>query len=142
MHSQRLIRLMEQRLLRTFKELGHDDMSVARLQVLTILFQQREPTTAQRIAAEMGLSPVTVGRFVRALEEGGWVERQGDPRDGRAYLLAPTAKARAHLQSFLQVSDEFMDQAYAGIPRAEIDAWTAHLKRLVNDLEREPGEQD
>lgn len=134
MHSQRLIRLMERRLLDSFRQLGHSDMSVARLQVLTVLFQKRGPATAQAIATDLGLSPVTVGRFVRALQQGGWVERQDDPRDGRALLLAPTAKARAHLQAFLQVSDECMDEAYQGIERAEIAGWTAHLRRLVAQL--------
>lgn len=137
MLTTRLTRIMEQRLIDRFREQGYTDMSISRLTALTILFQEREPTTAQRIAEVMGMSPVTVGRFVRALEEGGWVKRRDDPGDGRAFLVEPTQKARAKLHEFLGISDELMDKAYAGIETDEITRWTAHLERIVAGLEAE-----
>ncbi len=137
MLTTRLTRMMEQRLIDRFREQGYTDMSISRLTALTILFQERAPTTAQRIAELMGMSPVTVGRFVRALEEGGWVKRREDPGDGRAYLVEPTPKARAKLHDFMGISDELMDQAYAGIGRSELASWTEHLTRIVAGLEAE-----
>jgi DNA-binding MarR family transcriptional regulator len=137
MLTHRLLRVMEQRLLDRFRAQGYEDMSISRLTVLTILFQEKQPTTAQRIAELMGMSPVTVGRFVRALEDGGWVRRRDDPRDGRAFLLEPTPKARARLGEFLGISDELLDQAYAGIGRGELSSWLHHLERLVTALSRE-----
>lgn len=135
--TSRLTRIMEQRLLDRFREHGYTDMSISRLTALTILFQERGPTTAQHLAQRMGMSPVTVGRFVRALEEGGWVKRREDPGDGRAYLVEPTTKARSKLHEFLGISDELMDQAYVGIERDELASWTRHLERIVAGLEAE-----
>ncbi len=135
MLTTRLTRIMEQRLIDRFREQGHTDMSISRLTALTILFQERGPTTAQRIAEVMGMSPVTVGRFVRALEDGGWLKRRADPGDGRAFLVEPTQKARAKLHEFLSISDELMDHAYAGIEQAELTSWTEHLARIVAGLE-------
>jgi DNA-binding MarR family transcriptional regulator len=143
MLTQRIARIMEQRLLNRFREAGYRDMSIARLHTLSIILQERKPTTAQRVAEVMGLSAVTVGRFVRALEEGGWVARRDDPSDGRAYIVEPTEKARAHLHEFLSISDELMDQAYQGIEAAEIERWIGHLERIVTTLstEQEPSDE-
>jgi len=132
--THRLLRTMEQRLLSRFRELGHADMSIARLQVLTLVFQHNEPVTAQQVADSLGLSAVTVGRFVRALEEGGWVRRKASPSDGRALLLEPTRKAQAHLAEFLQISDELFDEAYDGIDGPELSSWVGHLQRIVQGL--------
>jgi hypothetical protein len=51
------------------------EVTPAQANVLLILIQKRVPLTARQLAAEMALSEVTVGRFVRALEEAGWLER-------------------------------------------------------------------
>jgi DNA-binding MarR family transcriptional regulator len=134
MLTQRIARIMEQRLLNRFRAAGHHDMSIARLHTLSIILQERRPTTAQRVAEVMGLSAVTVGRFVRALQEGGWVERRDDPSDGRAFLVEPTEKARAHLHEFLEISDDLLDQAYRGVERAELEQWVKRLESIVETL--------
>ncbi len=68
-------------------------MTPAQANALMILFQHKSAMTARQVAQEMNLSEVTVGRFVRALESGGWVVREPDPNDSRAILISPSRKA-------------------------------------------------
>jgi DNA-binding MarR family transcriptional regulator len=68
----------------------------------------------------MSVSEVTVGRFVRALEEEGWLERRPDPDDSRARLLEVTEKTRDHLPAFIRVTNTVLDQAFAGVGRDEL----------------------
>ena len=51
--------------------------------------------------------------------------------------MPPTQKAREKLHEFLAISDELMDQAYAGIDSTQIASWAAHLERIVAGLENE-----
>lgn len=110
---------------------GLEDITPQQANALMILFQARAPLTARQLAEEMGLSEVTVGRFVKALESGDWVGRERDPADSRALLLRPTAKARAALPRFIGVTNALLDQAFAGLSQDE----TAELSRMVAVLQ-------
>lgn len=117
-----------------FRDAGIAGITPAQADALMVLFQRREPLTARQLAAELGLSEVTVGRFVKALEEHGWVARAPDPRDGRARLVSPTARARASLPAFAGVSNAVLDAAFAGFSRAEIEAFSARVRRIRDNL--------
>ncbi len=107
----------------------------AQANALMVLFNAREPITAATLADELALSEVTVGRFVRAMEEAGWLERRPHPNDSRAFLLAPTQKARDALPRFIQVTNRLLDTAFAGFTREEIEARSRYLTRLRANLD-------
>lgn len=110
------------------------EVTPAQANVLLILIQKRVPLTARQLAAEMALSEVTVGRFVRALEEAGWLERERDPSDSRAILVQPTARARSALPRFIAVSNALQDVAFAGFDRAKIEAIAHTAARVRRNL--------
>ena len=122
-----------------FRQEGIADITPAQANALMVLFQRRHPLTARQLAGELGVSEVTVGRFVRRLEEAGWVERARDPDDGRAILLRPTRKARAALPDFLRLSNEMMDQVFAGCSPDEVHQLTHLLLRLQENLAGDNG---
>jgi DNA-binding MarR family transcriptional regulator len=95
-------------------EAGLTDITPQQANTLMVLFNAREPMTAAALAQQLALSEVTVGRFVRALEESGWVVRQRDPSDSRALLVSPTPRAREALPRYIQVSNALLDRAFAG----------------------------
>lgn len=112
------------------------DVTPAQANVLMILVQNRGPMTARQLAEAMELSEVTVGRFVRALEGGGWLERERDPADSRAILVRPTPRARAALPRFIAVSNALQDAAFEGFDPdqvAEIAAVTARVRDNLRD---------
>jgi DNA-binding MarR family transcriptional regulator len=99
---------------------GLTDITPAQANALLVLVNARSPLTAARLAEALSISEVTVGRFVKALEAGGWVERRPDPDDSRARLLVPTDKTRDRLPSFIRVSNGLLDLAFAGVGRDEV----------------------
>jgi DNA-binding MarR family transcriptional regulator len=119
-------------------ELLHDqdlrDVTPAQAGALMILFQERKPLRARELAAALGLSEVTVGRFVHALQAAGWVSRQPDPGDSRAILVAPTPKAYRALPRFIAVSNALLDQAFAGFSADEIERVARTTERLRRNI--------
>ena len=122
-----------------FREEGIADITPAQANALMVLFQRRHPLTARQLAGELGVSEVTVGRVVRRLEAGGWVERARDPDDGRAILLRPTRKARAALPDFVRLSNQMMDQVFAGFSPAEVQQLQGLLARLQENIQADNG---
>lgn len=111
-----------------------EGVTPAQANALMILFQAREPMTARRVAGEMSLSEVTVGRFVRALEAGGWVERARDPDDSRAILISPSRKARRAFHRFVRVSNRLLEESFAGFGRAEVESLVGLSQRIRENL--------
>ena len=113
-------RRLERRVAALFAVHGLNDVTPSQANALMILFAAKEPLQARALAERMELSQVTVGRFLKALEQEGWVAREPDPEDARAMLVRPTAKAYRTLPSFIAVSNTMLDQAFEGFSRPEI----------------------
>lgn len=96
------------------------DVTPAQANALMILFAAKKPLQARTLATRMELSQVTVGRFLKALEQQGWIAREPDPDDARAMLVRPTDKAYRTLPTFIAVSNTMLDQAFDGFSRSEI----------------------
>ncbi|MCA9709578.1 MAG: MarR family transcriptional regulator, partial [Myxococcales bacterium] len=105
----RIHRALERCVAALFVREGLADVTPQQAAVLMELFQARQPLTARELARRQALSQPTVGRFVRALEEQGWVTREADPADARAILIRPTRKARRALPRFIAVSNTLLD---------------------------------
>jgi len=102
----------------------------AQANALMVLFNARRPLTGAEIARSLGLSEVTVSRFLRAMREAGWVERERDPADARRLLVRPTAKARDALPRFIAVSNALLDTAFAGLSDEQI----AHVAQALTSI--------
>jgi DNA-binding MarR family transcriptional regulator len=59
-------------------------------------FPGRTPT---ELAATLGMPPTTISRHVARLADGGLVERDPHPEDGRSYLLRPTEAGTTVVQT-------------------------------------------
>jgi DNA-binding MarR family transcriptional regulator len=68
-------------------------LSAARLSALSVLVFGGPRTIGELAAAEQ-VRPPTMTRIVRALEEEGLLEREGDPADGRRVRVRATAKGK------------------------------------------------
>ena len=126
----RLNRMLDRMIGELFVQEGLTDVTPAQANALMILFQERGPLTARDLAERMGLSQVTVGRFVKALTAGGWVSRQADPSDARAMLVLPTRKAVRALPRFIRVSNSLLDRAFAGFGEAAVQRIAGTTERL------------
>lgn len=116
---------------------GLRDVTPAQANALLVLVNARRPLSQAELARQLSVSEVTVGRFVRALEDAGWVGRTRDPDDSRAWRIAPTSKARDALPRFIAVSNRILDTAFVGLDATAIERVASCLERIRNNLDPE-----
>lgn len=131
----RLASRQYKRMQNLLEERDLEGISPAQSRALMILFQARGPLTARELSVRMGLSEVTVSRFVKALSAEGWVARERDPDDRRAWLLRTTEKARAALPRFIGVSNQLFDEVFDGFTADELAALAGVITRIRANLE-------
>lgn len=136
----RIVRTIDQRVTDALAARGLDITS-AQVNVLVVLVQARRPLTGAELARTMALSEVTVGRLVRTLVERGWVTRDPDPGDRRAFRVAPTARTYEEFPAFLVIVNALSDEGWAGIPEEDVDLTLATQRRVWRNLSagRDPG---
>lgn len=132
----RIVAEEHMRLRARFDASGLDGITPGQSRVLMILFQAREPVTARVLAQRMGVSDVTMSRFVKGLAAAGWVSRERDPGDGRAFRLSVTGKAREQFPAFVRVSNEMLDELFCGFSPAEVSALADVVRRMRENLDQ------
>jgi DNA-binding MarR family transcriptional regulator len=90
----------------------------------------------RELAERTGLDPSTVSRAVGSLVDLGLVERQADPRDGRASVLALTDAGRTALDDALDWYGAVLERAVGDLSPAEIADLCAGLDRFTSRIER------
>ena len=140
MNSARVLRGMERRVQILFEEEGIMNLTPAQANVLMLLFHRRKAARANVLAEEFSVSEVTMGRFIHALEASGWIKRERDPEDARAWLVSPTPQAYNTLGALINVSNRMMDQAFQDFEPDEIEAFHAQTLRVVANLSDEKHE--
>ena len=136
-------RVHQQILRRTAERLvaaGFEDITPARANALIVLFNARRPINARELARGLGISEVTVSRFLVKMEADGWVARTPDPHDRRAMLIAPTAYARDVFPRLVDVCNAVLDDLFGGFSQGGLNALADELGRVQANLE--PGSID
>ena len=132
----RVHRLIENHVAALFQDEGLD-VTPQQGNALMVLFQEKRPLTARALADLMAVSEPTVGRFVKALEADGWLEREPHPDDARAWLLRPTRKAYRALPRFIRVSNTLLDRAFTDFSEADVRRVVATGERIRENLREE-----
>lgn len=138
----RIHREIESRALELLTDAGIDGMTMAQATALMVLVQEGAPITAARLAGLLNVSAVTVGRFVRSLEQNHWIRRRRDPDDARAMLLEPTSKTHARLGKFFAITDQLMQEAYEGMDEHDVHAVVELLAAIRRNLYQAAGKPD
>ena len=121
-------RILEHRVAERFHQNGFSDITPAQTSVLTALFELREPADARHIGAMLSLNEAVVYRHLAAMERGGWLSRA----DGR-YAL--TEKAWKSLPKLIRLSNQLLDQAFAGLGQREIESFSDTLAQIRRNLD-------
>jgi DNA-binding MarR family transcriptional regulator len=132
----RIVRAIDQRVTEGLAAQGLDVTS-AQVNVLVVLVQARRPMTAVELARALALSEVTIGRLVRTLLERGWVTRDPDPSDGRAYRVAPTQRTYDEFPRFLEIVNSLAEEGWRGIGEDELDVTLETERRVWRNLSGE-----
>lgn len=131
---ERILRSVKQRMETRFEAEGLSDVTPQQAKVLLLLFQEKRAVTGQELSEKLALSAVTVSRFLRALEDNQWVERERDPRDARASLIRPTEKAYKALPQFIRVSNELMDEVFGHLPNEAFHQFAESVSLVQHQL--------
>ena len=131
---ERILRSVRQRMEARFEAEKLSDITPQQAKVLLLLFQEKRAVTGQEIAEKLAISPVTVSRFLRALESKEWVERERDPRDGRASLIRPTEKAYTALPRFIEISNDLMDEVFGHLNEASLQQFASTVASVQEQL--------
>jgi DNA-binding MarR family transcriptional regulator len=83
------------------------------------------------------LQPAALSRHVRLLEQGGYIERSGDPDDGRAAVARVTPRGRAAHRRFRAANDDLLATQLVGWTSDELNGLAATMERLDADLRSE-----
>jgi DNA-binding MarR family transcriptional regulator len=130
------------RLLRQHGPTGRPGVPVGLLSLLMHVEEFPGGCHGRELAVRTGLDPSTVSRAVSSLLTLGLVERQADPRDGRASVLALTDTGRAALTEALDRYGAVLGQALAGWAPDEVASFCAGLDRFTAHIERTVGHHE
>jgi MarR family transcriptional regulator for hemolysin len=108
-------------------------MTCARCAVLLKL-EHSERFNQVTLAHSLDIAPITLARLLDGLETAGLVSRLPDPRDRRAHLLMPTAKARALIARIHDIISTTQSDAWLGLSDTETQQLHALLRRIRSNL--------
>jgi DNA-binding MarR family transcriptional regulator len=86
------------------------------------------------LATLADVTPMTVARMLDRMEAAGWVVRQADPADRRAFKVSITDKADGRLEPALALGDELNAQITEGFSKDEVDTLLKMLQRIRKNL--------
>jgi DNA-binding MarR family transcriptional regulator len=130
------------RLTRTFNRIRSQFLSAARndvdwsAHVLIGALVTNGPMRAGALADAVLSDPSTVSRQIAPLVKDGLVERRADQQDGRASVLAATAKGEDVVRAHKQVRYQQYGRILDGWSAEDCDRFAKFLDRFTQDLER------
>lgn len=89
--------------------------------------------SAADLGREIGLDRTTVTRRADRLEQAGLLQRQPDPADGRATLLALTGQGHDIVSVTRERLAAGIESSLATWPQADAQAFARQLRRFVDD---------
>ncbi len=115
------------------KEAEHIGFTHAQWRALVHL-SENENCRQIDLAEILEIKPITLVRQIDLLEESGWVRRNKDSEDRRAYRLELTPKAHAIMQELWKIADEVEAQVLKALTPQERQLMTALLERVKNSV--------
>jgi DNA-binding MarR family transcriptional regulator len=107
----------------------HPNLQIFDLKLLGTL-NQLGPMPQADLAARLDIDKAAVSRSVKRLTELGFVNREPDPNDGRAYLLRPSAEGAARYQEVSQRDRQVILERLAQWDRGEVRRLADLLAKL------------
>jgi DNA-binding MarR family transcriptional regulator len=111
------------------------DLTRAQCRVLAYLAHYGDINQA-RLADLLEVAPISAGRLLDRMEEGGWIERTANPQDRREHQVRMTPKAERTLGKARKVGDEVALEALNGFSDEEAAQLIALLQRVRGNLSR------
>lgn len=123
------------RLLRALFDERAQDFGLTRAQWRVLVhLAAREGLKQRELAEILEIDNVTLGRHIDRLERDGWLERQPDPADRRAWLLYLTERARPTLSKMEDLAVRTQGDAMRGLTDAERETMVRMLMKMKDNI--------
>ena len=113
---------------------GQFDLTIPQVKLI-VFVKQHLGCHLQEIAAGLELSPPTVSVTIRKLEEGGWLERQPDPDDGRATCVFLTKESERVVKQALDHQKKIGKMFISGLSNSEQEQLLTLLEKGIVSIE-------
>ena len=113
--------------------LGQQEMTLAQFEIMMTL-KSCQGISQQELAQHLLVTKGNVCVLVDRMEKCGWLERQPDPQDRRAYRLTLTAMGRTLLKKVLPEQRQIIQEAFGVMSVEESRQLLALLDRLERML--------
>ncbi|MBP0592436.1 MarR family transcriptional regulator [Paraburkholderia sp. LEh10] len=87
-----------------------------------------------RLADLLEVAPISAGRLLDRMEEGGWIERVNNPRDRRENQIRLTEKAERSLDDAKKVGDQIAAEGLSGLSEEETKQLITLLQKVRANL--------
>ena len=131
LHAHNMIRTGRQIINRDLRPLG---LSSAEGNILLHLFTQGQEMGQEQLVEQLDVSKPAVSRTLSSLETKGYVTRQRDPDDKRAYQIRLTDKALETGPEIEQVYNRVYTLAMRGITQDELDYFMTLFGHISENL--------
>ncbi|SEJ23942.1 MarR family winged helix-turn-helix transcriptional regulator [Paraburkholderia diazotrophica] len=111
------------------------DLTRAQCRALAYLSHYGDINQA-RLADLLEVAPISAGRLLDRMEEGGWIERIGNPRDRREKQIRLTEKAEQTLDDAKKVGDQIAAEGLSGLTDDEVKQLITLLQKVRGNLTR------
>ena len=100
---------------------------------MLVYLAHNEGTRQEDIRAFIDADKGGVAHSIKRLVEKGYVARERDPQDKRAYTIRLTDEGRAFFEEFASVMQEWTDQMVAGFSSEELKLAEGFLQRMADN---------
>lgn len=121
---------------RMLRDSGVDAFNGAQGRILYILWEHERLTITQ-ISRLTSLAKTSLTSMLERMEAAGLICRTQDPDNRRQTLVTITPMARAYKAEYDRVSDRMNTLFYQGFTAAQVDAFEAALRKIIDNLTEE-----
>ena len=90
------------------------------------------------VAKRMKLERASLTIMLGTVEKAGLIARKIDPQDGRKQLISLTRKGRALQSVLVPIGTSVNEVALSGLSKREVAILRSLLRRVIDNLERDP----
>jgi DNA-binding MarR family transcriptional regulator len=120
-----------------FDDLARSSVDLTRAQCRALAYLAHYGDINQaRLADLLDVAPISAGRLLDRMEEGGWIERVGNPLDRREKQIRLTEKAERSLDHAVKVGDQVAAEGLSGLSEDEAKQLIALLQKVRGNLTR------
>lgn len=117
------------------------DMGIGSGQYLFLLFlYKNDGVTQDHISKALRIDKATTARALKKLECLGYVRREIDEEDKRAYRVHVTQKALENKEKFFTILSEWSDKIGYGFSEEEKESALDFFERMIQNAKQEKGE--